>query len=160
MTAGPAAAAAGAICLGAAALEGLCAGPGVRGRLGTLRQPAHSPPFAGWVAIGIAYYAICFVVLFRLLRLPPSGPRTAALVATLALLLGNALWSYAFFRRGRLAAGAAVLTGYASVAVVLEALLMRMDRVAAGGFLVYLLYLVYAVWWLRSLRRLNPAPRG
>ena len=41
----------------------------------------------------------------------------------------------------------------------LEALLVRLDTPAAGVFLVYVLYLVYAVWWLRSLRRLNAAPR-
>jgi tryptophan-rich sensory protein len=160
MTAGSAAAIAGAICAAAAALEGLGAGSGVRSRLEALRQPAHSPPFAGWVVIGIAYYAICFAVLFRVLRLPASQSRAAALAATVGLLLGNALWSYAFFRRGSLAAGVAVLTGYAALAVILEALLVRLDGVAAGVFLVYVLYLGYAIRWLRSLRRLNAAARG
>ena len=159
MTPSGAAASAAAICLAAAALEGVCAGRGVRRRLEDLRQPAHSPPFAGWVVIGIAYYAISFAVLVRLLRLEPSTLRAAALAAAIALLLGNAFWSYAFFRRGSLAAGVAVLTGYTLLAVVLEGLLLRLDTPAAGVFLVYVLYLVYAVWWLRSLRRLNAAPR-
>ena len=81
MTPSGAAPLAAAICLAAAVLEGLYAGRGVRTRLEALRQPAHSPPFAGWVVIGIAYYAISFAVLFRLLRLEPSTLRAAALAA-------------------------------------------------------------------------------
>ena len=156
MTAGGAAASAAAICVGAAALEGLCAGPGVRGRLEALRQPAVSPPFAGWVAIGIAYYVICFTVLFRLLRTEPSTRRAAALAATAVLLAANAAWSLAFFRWKSLGAGAAILLAYAALAVGLESLLIGIDGTAAGVFAVYVVYLGYAIWWLRSLRRLNP----
>lgn len=156
MTAGAAAAFAAAICLGAAGLEGWCSGPGVRRRLAELRQPEFSPPFAAWIAIGMAYYLIGFVVLFRLLRTDPSARRTAALAATAALLAANALWSLAFFRRRSLGAGASILAAYAALAVILEALLIGLDRTAAAVFAAYVLYLGYAVWWLRSVRRLNP----
>jgi tryptophan-rich sensory protein len=128
----------------------------VRGRLEALRQPAYSPPLAGWVAIGIGYYLICFAVLFRLLRAEPSARRTAALAAIAALLAANALWSLAFFRKKSLAAGFAILLAYAALAVGLEALLLALDGTAAAAFGVYVLYLGYATWWLRSLRRLNP----
>jgi tryptophan-rich sensory protein len=157
VTAGPAAAYAGAICLAAAVLEGLCAGRGVRSRLENLRQPAFSPPFSAWVAIGIGYYAICFTVLFRLLRLDPSPARAAAIALTVAVLAANAAWSLAFFRSKRLGAGMLVLLPYTALAVVLEGLLMGLDRMAALVFALYVLYLGYAAWWLRSLRRLNPS---
>lgn len=155
MTTAVAAASAAAICLGAAALEGWCAGPGVRRRLEELRQPRFSPPFTAWVAIGIAYYVIAFVVLLRLLRADPSRRRNAALAAIVVVLAANALWSLAFFRWRRMGAGAAILLAYGAAALVLEALLIGLDTVAAAVFALYLVYLFYAVWWLRSLRRLN-----
>jgi tryptophan-rich sensory protein len=156
VTAGAAAASAAAIRLGAAGLEGWCAGRGVRRRLAELRQPPLSPPFAAWVAIGMAYYLICFLVLFRLLRKDAATLRTAALASMIVLLVANALWSLAFFRRRSIGAGVSILAAYAALAVGLEAMLIELDRIAAALFAAYVVYLGYAVWWLRSVRRLNP----
>jgi len=144
-----------AICLGAATLEGLFAGPGVKERLSGLRQPPHSPPFAIWVAIGLCYYVICFVVLTRLIGSPPSLGRGAAVALVVTLLIGNAVWNLAFFRRGDLDTSVVILKGYVAVAVALAILLVLVDLVAAWVFLPYLVYLAYATWWLLSLRRLN-----
>lgn len=61
------------ICVGAAAAEGVLAGPNPRQRLADLRMPAYSPPFSVWLAIGLAYYIICFVVLRHLLAARFAG---------------------------------------------------------------------------------------
>ncbi|MET0754404.1 MAG: tryptophan-rich sensory protein, partial [Pyrinomonadaceae bacterium] len=56
------------ICIVAAVLEGLFAGKDVKAFLADLRSPRFSPPFWVWAIIGVLYYAICFIILFRILR--------------------------------------------------------------------------------------------
>jgi len=131
------------------------AGGGIKSRLSQLRQPRYSPALPVWIAIGVGYYAICFVVLTRLFRSGPSSLRGAALAAMVALLIGNALWNLAFFRFGNLEASTTILTIYAALAVILAILLGLVDVVSVWAFLPYLVYLGYAAWWMLSLRRLN-----
>jgi len=87
-----------AICAGAAGLEAVLAGRGVTRRFIELRVPRLSPPLKAWIVIGVAYYVICFVVLYRLLVFPRTSLRTAALSLVVIVLLANAVWNYLFFR--------------------------------------------------------------
>jgi tryptophan-rich sensory protein len=144
-----------AICIVAAALEGLFAGRGVKRRLAQLRQPPHSPPFAVWVGIGLCYYVICFIVLSRLINSTPSPLWWAAFALVVALLIGNAVWNLVFFRLKNVEASAIVLEAYVAVALMVAILLILVDPVSGWVFLPYLVYLAYATWWLLSLRRLN-----
>jgi hypothetical protein len=41
--------------------------------------PRWALPFGAWVVVGGIYYILCFVVLFRLLRLPANHLRATAL---------------------------------------------------------------------------------
>jgi len=59
-------------CLVSVALEGLFAGGGIKQRLAELRVPEFTPPLWGWIVIGLCYYVICFVVLYRLFSLPAT----------------------------------------------------------------------------------------
>jgi tryptophan-rich sensory protein len=147
------------ICLGAAALEGLLAGGGVRRRLAELLQPRYSPPFGVWVGIGICYYVICFIVLARLIDAARTPLWLATFFLIVALLVGNALWSFVFFRLRNLEASAVITVVYVPVALGLAVLLSRLDSVAVWILLPYLLYLPYAIWWVLSLRRLNSKAR-
>ena len=145
------------VCIAAAALEGALAGGGVRRRLAQLRMPPYSPPFALWLTIGAAYYAICLIVLRHLLA---SGSFNPSVVATLILLilvlLANALWSVLFFRRRDLRASFIAFIPYAIVIAALVALLVRTYPFGAALFLCYGVYLVYATWWGYQLWLLNP----
>ena len=149
-----------AICLGAAALEGLFAGGGVKRRLEELRQPRHSPRFGVWIGIGICYYVICFVLLFRLFHSPRSPLWWAAFSLVIALMVGNAVWSLLFFRLRSLGGSAILLMAYLPIALALTVLLSRLDPVSVWVFLPYLLYLPYATWWVLSLRKLNSGVEG
>jgi translocator protein len=143
------------ICAVAAALEGVLAGRGIKQRFAELRMPRFSPPLAVWVVIGAAYYASCFVVLYRLLPLPPSRPRTAALALILAVLLANAFWNYLFFRRRSVRLSFMLSIPYSLAAVCLLVLLFELDSVAAWAFLPYVAYLIYANAWGFALLRAN-----
>lgn len=139
------------ICVAAAGLEGMLAGSGVRQRLAALRMPAYSPPFAVWLVIGAAYYAICFVVLRHLL----PGGFTLALVLLVLVLLANALWSVLFFRWRDLRASFIAFVPYAVLVAALVLLLWRHYPLGAVLFMGYCAYLLYATWWGYRLWVLN-----
>ena len=145
-----------AVCIAAAALEGVLAGPGVRQRFAELRMPRCSPPLAVWIVIGVAYYVVCFAVLYRLLLLPPGRTRAACLALLLFVLLANAFWNYLFFRLRSLRLSFIAGIPYSLAALGLLALLFGLDRVAAWWLLPYAVYLVYANAWTAALLRANP----
>jgi translocator protein len=135
------------ICAVAAGLEGFLAGQDVKQRFAQLRMPPLSPSLTVWIAIGAAYYAICFVVLYRLLMLPSTSLRNVALSLMLIVLVANALWNYLFFRLQNLRLSSVEALAYSLVTLGLLTLLVRLDRVAAWCLLPYALYLSYANWW-------------
>ena len=140
------------ICIGAAALEGVLAGGGARQRLASLRMPAYSPPFSLWLVIGLAYYAICFVVLRHLL----DAGVTSSLVLLILVLLANAAWSFVFFRSCNLRASFVAFIPYGVLVVALVVSLARIYPFGAVLFACYCVYLLYATWWGYRLWLLNP----
>lgn len=145
-------------CLVAAWLEGAFAGPGVRRQLHEIRMPTFAPPFWGWIAIGLCYSAIALVLLSRLLRLPPSSLKTAALALLGGVLLMNALWNLFFFRRREFGQAFAVSRIYSVLSCGLFAVLLSADRFSALIFLPYVLYLAYAnIFGYRVWRLNDPA---
>jgi translocator protein len=139
-------------------LESVAAGKRPRAYLAGLVLPRGSPPFVAWIAIGIAYYVVCAILLYRLLAL---GPETFLVRAALALLLvlmaANAFWNYLFFRRRNPRAGYLAFLPYSLLALVLGSVLFLADRGGAWIVLPYLGYLVYALWWSRRVWQLNRA---
>jgi len=88
-----------AVCVVAAALEGVCAGKDVKSHFATLKSPAYSPPLWIWYIIGVVYYVTFFFVLFRLfMRASNSSLGKTAIIIILSVMLANALWNYDFFR--------------------------------------------------------------
>jgi len=143
-------------CALAAALEAWAAGRNVKGRFAALRLPSFSPPFAVWIGIGLGYYVMCFFILWRLLTtalVSPAGH--LALVLLGALMLANAVWGVFFFRRRNLRLSFLAFPPYALLALVLDVVLIGVDRVAALILLPYLVYLAYATWWGYRVWRLN-----
>ena len=114
-------------------------------------MPPYSPPFAVWLVIGLVYYAICFVVLRRLL----AGSFTISLALLVVVLLTNAFWSVLFFRWRDLRASVIAFIPYAVVVAALVASLTRSYPFGAVLFMCYCAYLVYAAWWGYRLWLLN-----
>ena len=136
------------LCAVSLALEGLCAGGGIRQRLAELRTSLYMPPLWGWIVIGLFYYVMCFAVLYRLFSLPPSTAwRNAGLGLVTALMLINAFWNFFFFRTQNLLHVFLIGLAYTAVAIALFCLLLRLDRTAALWLAPYLLYLCFANWW-------------
>jgi translocator protein len=146
------------ICVTVAILEGALAGTGARQRLAQLRMPPYSPPFALWLVIGFLFYAMCFVILRRVLSTGlVSSSQVFALVLTVVLLLANAFWSVLFFRLRDLRASFIAFVSYALLVAALVILLARTDPLAAILLSFYCIYLIYAIRWGYHLWRLNTA---
>ncbi|MGH7459517.1 MAG: tryptophan-rich sensory protein [Longimicrobiales bacterium] len=150
-----AAAVAVSICVAAAAVEGLAAGGSFRQRLAELRMPRLSPSLPVWIGVGIGYYVIAAIVLYRVLALSPGMPRSATLVLIAGILGLNALWNYFFFRRRSPRSSFLLGIPYSALALVLCLVLFRLDRFAGLAFLPYALYLFYANAWTYAVWRLN-----
>lgn len=144
------------MCAASAAIEGACAGRGVKAFFATLRTPAYSAPLPVWYAIGLIYYLTFGFVLYRVFLHPADGLlMKGTVVLVVAMLIANALWNLLFFRLKDIFL--AFVTG--SSAPLFDATLLlclvRLDRTAAAALVPYLLYRVYAVWWGYALWRVN-----
>ena len=145
-----------AICVLAAASEGILAGKGAMNWLATLRQPRFAPPPWAWIIIGVLYYLICLLVLSRLLGIASGDPfRTLSIVLMLALLVTNALFNYVLFRRRNLLASVAIFVPYDLTAIALTIALFLLDGTAALVFIPYVAYLIFVNIWGYELWRLN-----
>jgi len=145
------------VCLLAALFEAICAGTGVRQRMASLRSPSYSIPFERWIAIGAIYYAICFIILIRLLLLQPPRPVLAfALLASVMIL--NALWNLFFFRARDLQQAFFLGIAYSAIAVALLIVLFKREAVAAICLAPYVAYLLYANVWGYRVWQLNCGP--
>jgi tryptophan-rich sensory protein len=145
------------VCAVAAALEGACAGQEVKSYFAKLTSPPYSPPMWVWYIIGGLYYGTFFFVVYRILtRGNNSSLAEGTFALVLAMLLGNGLWNYLFFRARKLFMSVLVTFLAPVMDLVLLICLIKLDRVAARALMPYLIYRVYSVWWAYRLWRLNP----
>jgi len=144
-----------AVCLLAVIAEGLLACGNVREHLRQIKQPRASPPMWLWIAIGLAYYIICYTILFRLFAPGRHGMRNVAVGFVILILAANAFWNYLFFRAKNFFACLVLSLGYGILVVVLLMMLAMIDRTSAFVLLPYVAYLAYAGRLQYSIWRLN-----
>jgi len=113
-------------------------------------------PIWAFIPIGIAYYLMCGVLLYRLLAImTPSRQRSRALLLLLGMMSANEGWNYLFFGRKSLRASLVGMLSFIVLAVALYRALKRIDRRSATILLPYLVWLGYDVVWAEELWRLN-----
>ena len=149
-----------ACCAGAAILETLFAGPGVREQIREIKMPRFAPPFWGWIAIGLAYYVMTFWLFTRLFQPPVTAARVVALCLLAGVLFMNALWNLFFFRRRDFGPAFGLSLFYSVVALCLFLVLLFADKSSALILLPYILYLGYANCYGYWVWRLNEKPRS
>lgn len=142
---------AAAICAVAALGEAMFMGKDGQRWMRSLRQPRFAPSLLAWAFIGLAYYAICFVALYRL----ASRRAPAAMALLLLLMAANTFWNYIYFRIRDLKLAFWYSVGYLPLAGALVISLLRSDFVAAIGFIFYIAYLPYALWLFHTTWKLN-----
>jgi tryptophan-rich sensory protein len=144
-----------AICVVSAAIEGLCAGTGVKSFFATLRTPKYSASLPVWYVIGVGYYLTFGFILYRLLMLPPNQLVQIALALVVVMMVANALWNLIFFRARNLYIAFVTVSAAPVPDVLLFISLWRLDPLAALALIPYLTYRAYAVWWGYALWVVN-----
>ncbi len=116
----------------------------------SLRRPKILVPFRVFVAVGVTYYLMMTVVLYR----ASSRNDAAAIVTALIVLALGETWNAVLFglRDVRLASVGVML--FLVPAVVLELLLLD-DPLSAVVFGAYLAWVVYDWIWMRQMAALN-----
>ncbi|WND32896.1 TspO/MBR family protein (plasmid) [Streptomyces sp. BB1-1-1] len=115
-----------------------------------LRRPGWMIPFQGFLVVGLIYYVLMGVVLYRAF----DRSDVAAIVLSFVVLVGNEAWNWLFF--GRRSARAAFI-GMIAFAVPVLALLAAVaeDPLSLVLVSVYFAWVLYDVAWTRALWRLN-----
>ncbi len=148
-----------AVCIVGALLEGLCAGSGVKKYLGGLKSPSFSPPLWAWYTIGVVYYVVVFVCVYRVLQCPTLPFRNAGLTLLLVIVALNAFWNVLFFRAKNLRATFVFSMCYSVIVIGCWYCLSQFDHLAAFVFGFYVFYLAYANVLGYRLWRLNSGAR-
>ncbi len=145
----------------AAALGGLATASSVKSWYPTLAKPTWTPP--PWL-FGPAWtllYTAMSIAAWRVWRRPADAEagRADARACTLRLwwaqLALNAAWSWAFFYFRNPAAGLPVIGALLILLVLLQIRLLRLDRVAAGLWIPYVLWVSFASALNLAIWRLN-----
>jgi tryptophan-rich sensory protein len=142
-----------AICAVAAAFEGLCAGGNAMAKLLALRQPRWSPSPGAWLLVGLAWYAICYASLVRLLPLWSQHKWPVVLLS--ALMLANGAANVFQFRLERLDLSFFYLFPYWLLLGAFLWLACPIDTSVCAMFGAYAAYQLYAAAWAYRLWQLN-----
>ncbi|MGH9816976.1 MAG: tryptophan-rich sensory protein [Candidatus Acidiferrales bacterium] len=141
------------VCVAALIFETLCAGGDPGAALKQLRQPRWALPLPAWVAIGLGYYAACYLALLRLLDL--AGTARSCITLLVVLMAANGLWNYFFFRRRNYRLSFWYLFPYVGLAVVVLWCVLVLDRTAGFVVALYFSYLPYALAWTFRVWKMN-----
>jgi tryptophan-rich sensory protein len=144
-------------CAIAAAGEGLFMGKDGSRFMNSLKQPAFALPLWAWSLIGVAYYAICFLAMYRLTSRP--SPDRVSLGLLIGLMAANTFWNFIYFRLRDLRLAFWYSAVYVLLAVALLVVLLKTDFVTALAFAAYVLYLPYALLLFYRTWKLNVSPQ-
>jgi benzodiazapine receptor len=123
-----------------------------------LAKPWFHVPLWAFYLVGLVYYVLGAVVLYRVLvhADDPRG-RAVSFALTVSVLLLNELWNYGFFGMRSTLAG---FLGMVVLLVALTALIVALrahERFSAGLLVPYYLWVLYDLAWTYELWRLNGA---
>jgi len=141
------------VCGAFAMLEGLSS-PTASSALSEMVQPDWALPFAGWIVVGVAFYAISVWTLRQHLvhRTPWRGVAIALVVVMLA---SNAGWNMLLLEWRWFGPAFFALFPYVAVVKAIVFLTWPVDRVAALLLSGYALFLLYDIAWAYALWSLN-----
>ncbi len=118
-------------------------GGSLGGWYGALDKPWFLVPLWAFYLVGLAYYVLAAVVLYRVMvRVDDPGGRAASFALTVVLLL-NELWNYGFFGLRSTLAGFLGIAAFLVVLTALMAALRRYERFSAWLLVPYYLWVLY-----------------
>jgi tryptophan-rich sensory protein len=147
---------AGAVCVVAMAGEAVLAGKCANATMRSLNRPSWALSTWAWYLIGLAYYAACFLTLYRVSRSDPANAmRSLSLALVIGVMTANVSWNFLFFRRRNFGISFWFFVPYALLVIALVSTLTQVDMLSAFAFCIYVLYLPYALIWTFRIWKLN-----
>jgi len=128
--------------------------PNIAGWYAGLAKPAFNPPNWVFAPVWTALYVSMAFAFWRVLRLPASARRTAAIVLFLIQLVLNAAWSWMFFAAHSPLLGLINIVPQWLFIVATISAFRKVDTVAAlclvplAAWVAFAFLLNSAVWWL------------
>jgi tryptophan-rich sensory protein len=120
----------------AASAGQVLAGDDPRARLEELDTTTITLPFAAWIVVGVAYYAL----VYRLARRLPSS--TSAFVSVTCVLVANEVWNALLFGFDSVAPAAIGMLVFAAITMVAASSTFRVDRVSGWLLCPYVIWVV------------------
>ncbi|MBM7553012.1 tryptophan-rich sensory protein [Thalassobacillus pellis] len=121
-----------------------------------LNKPWYLVPLWFFIMVGILYYLMSGVILYRQLRsFKESKFRKIALGLILVMLAGNEMWNYLFFGLESIFLGFISLIPFSIVVGLLAFVLRKVDRLSYRILLPYLFWLGYDLLWAYGLYMRN-----
>jgi translocator protein len=121
-----------------------------------LAKPWLLVPLWAFYLVGILYYVLVAVVLYRVLvRVDDPGGKAVCFALTLSVLLLNELWNYGFFGLRSTLAGFVGIAVFLVPLTVLIVVLRKYERFSAGLLVPYYVWVLYDLAWTYALWRLN-----
>jgi benzodiazapine receptor len=121
-----------------------------------LAKPWFLVPLWAFYLVGLAYYVLMAVVLYRVLvHVDDPGGRVTSFALTVGVLLLNELWNYGFFGLRSTLAGFLGIAAFLVALTALIAALRRYERFSAWLLVPYYVWVLYDLAWTCALWRLN-----
>ncbi|SDM17833.1 Tryptophan-rich sensory protein (benzodiazepine receptor homolog) [Catalinimonas alkaloidigena] len=122
-----------------------------------LQKPDFLIPLWAFTAIGLLYYVLFGVVLYRVLtRIQEARVRRQALLLTLAVLVGNEAWNFAFLGMRSTWNGFVGILLFLIPVLWLAWTLRHHERLSGWLVTCYAVWVLYDVLWTYALWQLNP----
>jgi tryptophan-rich sensory protein len=143
-------------CLAMAVLGTVLAGDGLETWYADLEKPAFLVPLWGFYVVGVLYYLLFGVVIYRIAAyIDEAAVRRRLLVLTVAVMLLNELWNFAFLGMQSTLAGFVGIVIFLVPLLILIVRLVPEDRIGGGLLVGYSVWVAYDIAWTYALWQLN-----
>jgi len=143
-------------CLVMVLLGTVLAGDGLETWYADLEKPAFLVPLWGFYLVGVLYYGLFGVVLYRIAAyVDEAATRRRLLGLTVAVMLLDELWNVAFLGLQSTLAGFVGIVIFLLPLLALIVQLVPEDRASGRLLIGYSVWVVYDIAWTYALWRLN-----
>ena len=131
-------------------------GTGVETWYVNLEKPAFLVPIWGFYLVGVLYYVLFGVVIYRIAAyIDDTAQRRRLLRLTVFVMLLNELWNFAFFGLESTLAGFFGMIVFLVPVFILTVRLVSVDRVSGTMLIGYSLWVIYDIAWAYALWQMN-----
>jgi tryptophan-rich sensory protein len=143
-------------CLGMVLLGMVLAGDGLETWYVNLEKPAFLVPLWSFYVVGVLYYLLFGVVIYRIAAyMDEAAVRSRLLGLTVAVMLLNELWNFAFLGMQSTLAGFVGIVIFLVPLLILIVRLVPEDRIGGGLLIGYSVWVAYDIAWTYALWQLN-----